>query len=299
MSSHPAHSPSKTTAYVPSNSVFKDDIFRGKVLFCTGGGTGICQKMVEAVMRHGASAFIFGRRENVLHLAASALSTDTLQRCSYAAGDVRSVESLEKAVAKCIAEFGRIDFVISGAAGNFLCPIDQLSSNAFKSVVEIDLLGTYNTVKATLPHIKASQGSFISVSATLHYYGTPLQAHVSSAKAGVDALSQALAVEFGPHGIRSNVIAPGLIGDTEGFTRLSTPESQKTILKNIPLRRFGTRGDIANATVFLFSPAASYITGTILICDGGEHHTRTPASFGDSDPTKQDLNKTKKPSSKL
>ncbi|KAA1136355.1 hypothetical protein PGTUg99_027296 [Puccinia graminis f. sp. tritici] len=278
-------------ANVPSSSVFKDDIFRGKVLFCTGGGTGICQKMVEAVMRHGASAFIFGRRENVLHATSSDLSRHTLQRCSYASGDVRSIESLERAVAKCISEYGRIDFVIAGAAGNFLCPIDQLSPNAFKSVVEIDL--------ATLPHLKKTKGSFISVSATLHYFGTPLQAHVSSAKAGVDALSQSVAVEFGPHGIRSNVIAPGPIGDTEGMSRLSTPESQKTILKNIPLQRFGTRGDIANAAVFLFSPAASYITGTILICDGGEHHTRPSTSFDAYRQTNEGGNKPRKPNSKL
>ncbi|KAH9472445.1 hypothetical protein MJO28_001700 [Puccinia striiformis f. sp. tritici] len=286
-------------AYVPSSSVFKDDIFRGKVLFCTGGGTGICQKMVEAVMLHGASAFIFGRRENVLHATATELSKNTLQRCSYASGDVRSVESLAKAVAKCISEYGRIDFVIAGAAGNFLCPIDQLSSNAFKSVVEIDLLGTYNTIKATLPHVKKTQGSFISVSATLHYFGTPLQAHVSSAKAGVDALSQALAVEFGPHGIRSNVIAPGLINDTEGFSRLSTPESRKIIMQSIPLQRFGTRGDIANVAVFLFSPAASYITGTILICDGGEYHTRTASSMGSYGPAEGVDSKSQKSHSKL
>lgn len=250
-------------------------------------------------MRHGASAFIFGRRENVLHATASDLTKQTLQRCSYASGDVRSLASLEKAVEKCISEYGRIDFVIAGAAGNFLCPIDQLSTNAFKSVIEIDLLGTYNTIKATLPYIKKAQGSFISVSATLHYFGTPLQAHVSSAKAGVDALSQAVAVEFGPHGIRSNVIAPGPIGDTEGLSRLSTSESRKAILQSIPLQRFGTRGDIANTAVFLFSPAASFITGTVLIVDGGEHHLRSTNSYGSYGLTKEDGNTTKKSNSKL
>ncbi|MBW0464800.1 hypothetical protein O181_004515 [Austropuccinia psidii MF-1] len=266
---------------VISNTVFKDDIFRGKVLFCTGGGSGICQKMVEAVMRHGASAFIFGRRENLLHSTATQLSrSSTIHRCSYAAGDVRNLESLQKAVQQCIQEFGRLDFVIAGAAGNFLCPIDQLSTNAFRSVVEIDLLGTYNTMKATLPYLKKTQGSFISVSATLHYVGTPLQAHVSAAKAGVDALSQVMAVEFGPYGIRSNIIAPGPISDTEGFSRLSTPNTQKTLAGIIPLQRFGTRDDIANAAVFLFSPAASFITANILVCDGGENHLRASNMMG-------------------
>ncbi|CAH7687070.1 2,4-dienoyl-CoA reductase [Phakopsora pachyrhizi] len=200
-----------------SNSVFKGDIFNGKVLFCTGGGSGICQKIVEAVMRH----------------------------------------SLQAAIDKCVEEFGRIDFVVAGAAGNYLCPIDQLSSNGFKSVVDIDL--------AALPSLKQTKGSFLSISATLHYVGTPLQAHVSAAKAGVDALSQAIAVEFGPHGIRSNVIAPGPISGTEGFSRLSTPEILKNLTKKIPLQRVGTKDDIANSAIFLFSPAASFITGAILV----------------------------------
>ncbi|KAG0149257.1 hypothetical protein CROQUDRAFT_653828 [Cronartium quercuum f. sp. fusiforme G11] len=235
--------------------------------------------MVEAMMRHGASAFIFGRRANVLEQTAKELASRTGQKCSFAAGDVRKLESLQAAVESCVKEFDRIDFVIAGAAGNFLCPIDQLSSNAFKSVIEIDLLGTYQTIKATLPHVKKAGGSYISVSATLHYAGTPLQAHVSAAKAGVDALSQAVAVEFGPHGVRSNIIAPGPIADTEGFSRLSTPESHDTLTQGIPLQRFGSRDDIGNATVFLFSSAASYITGSVLVVDGGEHHLRATTSL--------------------
>ncbi|EGG12662.1 uncharacterized protein MELLADRAFT_41456 [Melampsora larici-populina 98AG31] len=274
MKSNPSVSP------VLSNTVFKDDIFRGKVLFCTGGGTGICKKMVEAVMRHGASAFIFGRREEVLSKTCEELINSTQQKCSFSSGDVRKIESLQSAVESCIKEFGRIDFVIAGAAGNFLSSIDQLSVNGFKSVIEIDLLGTYHTMKATLPYVKKTGGSFISVSATLHYVGTPFQAHVSAAKAGVDALSQAMAVEFGPFGIRSNVIAPGPIADTEGFSRLSTSETRKTMAQGIPLQRFGSRDDIGNTTVFLFSPAASFITGTIIVVDGGENHLRSTTSLG-------------------
>ncbi|KAH9812879.1 hypothetical protein DFH28DRAFT_898581 [Melampsora americana] len=267
---------------VISNTVFKDDIFRGKVLFCTGGGTGICKKMVEAVMRHGASAFIFGRRTEVLEKTSKELSNLTKQKCSFASGDVRRLDSLQSAVESCIKEFGQIDFVIAGAAGNFLSPIDQLSVNAFKSVIEIDLVN--HTIKATLPHVKKTSGAYISVSATLHYVGTPLQAHVSAAKAGVDALSQAIAVEFGPFGIRSNVIAPGPIADTEGFSRLSTSETRKTMAQGIPLQRFGHRDDIGNATVFLFSPAACFITGTILVVDGGENHLRATSSLSSNYP---------------
>lgn len=104
----------------------------------------------------------------------------------------------------------------SGAAGNFLAPISALSSNAFRTVLEIDTLGTYNAIKSTLPYVRQAKGAYIHLSATLHYRATPYQAHVSAAKAGVDALSKVLAVEEGPSGVRSNVIAPGPIGGTEG-----------------------------------------------------------------------------------
>ena len=154
-------------------------------------------------------------------------------------------------------------------------------------------LGTFNTFKATIPHIRQSHGSYIHVSATLHYrgkanpdwidfgvlttllVGLPYQAHVSSAKAGVDALSRVIAVEEGPWGIRSNVIAPGPIAATEGMSRLGVSGSERTIESFIPLGRQGVVQDIANATVFLFSDAASLITGEALVVDGGLQHLST------------------------
>jgi len=192
-----------------------------------------------------------------------------------------------------------------GAAGNFLAPIAALSENAFKTVIEIDMvrnpflgvqvaqfqpihrkIGTFNTIKATLPYVRKSQGAYIHVSATLHYSGrllhmcihydfllmtsispgVPHQSHASAAKAGVDALSAVLAVEEGPNGVRSNVVAPGAIANTEGFVRLALGDKKRT---SYPLGREGVIGDIANATVFLFSDAASYITGQVLPVDGG------------------------------
>lgn len=171
-------------------------------------------------------------------------------QCIATSADVRDVDQLAKAVEATVKAFGKIDFVICGAAGNLcvhlpstihhlfittsvdqrttlisshprlhpwlteltphsLAPISGLSPRAFKTVIEIDLLGTYNTIKATLPHVRSAKGSYVHISATLHYRGVPYQAHVGAAKAGVDALSQALAVEEGPRGVRSNVIAPG------------------------------------------------------------------------------------------
>ncbi|KAJ3824517.1 hypothetical protein EV361DRAFT_985927 [Lentinula raphanica] len=255
-----------------STDVFKNDIFKGKVLFCTGGGSGICRGMTEAVMRHGADAVIVGRKLERLTQTAKELSAATGRTCIPAQADVRQPKMLQDAVKKTIAQFGRIDYVICGAAGNFLAPISGLSENAFKTVMEIDTLGTYNTVKATIAHVRQSKGSYIHVSATLHYKATPYQVHVSAAKAAVDALSAVLAVEEGPHGVRSNVIAPGPIGNTEGMQRLSNLADGNG--SQTPLGRVGEIKDVANATVFLFSEAASYVTGQIIVVDGAMEHMR-------------------------
>jgi len=232
------------------------------------------------MMRHGANAAIVGRNLERLTQTAKELSDATGRTCIPTQADVRQPKTLHDAVAKTIEQFGRIDYVICGAAGNFLAPISGLSENGFKTVLEIDTLGTYNTIKATLQHIRASKGAYIHVSATLHYRATPFQVHVSAAKAAVDALSAVLAVEEGPHGVRSNVIAPGPIGGTEGMDRLSTKRpgvnggTETGAGGMFPAGRLGTVQDIGNATVFLFSDAAAFITGQVVVVDGGSEHLR-------------------------
>ncbi|KAJ7505780.1 2,4-dienoyl-CoA reductase [Mycena galericulata] len=257
-----------------SSSVFKDDIFNGKVVFCTGGGSGICRGMTQAMMRHGANATIVGRKAERLTQTAKELTAATGKKCLPCQADVRHPQALKDAVAKTIEVYGRIDFVICGAGGNFLAPISAVSENAFRAVVEIDTLGTYHTIKATIAHLRATKGAYIHVSAMMHYKGTPLQAHVSAAKAGVDALSAVLAVEEGPYGVRSNVIAPGATAGTEGMDRLEG-KGAGSIEYLYPLGRMAAISDIENATVFLFSDAASYITGQILPVDGASEQVRT------------------------
>lgn len=160
--------------------------------------------------------------------------------------------------------------------------MNQLSPNAFKSVIDIDVLGSYNTIKAVLPHLvksaqahktdgktppaKGTGGRIIFVSATLHYHGsTPMQTHVSAAKAAVDALCYATAIEQGPLGITSNIIAPGPIADTEGVDRLSEKGQRDASAKVIPSGRYGTVKEIADATVYLFSDAGNYVNGNALV----------------------------------
>jgi peroxisomal 2,4-dienoyl-CoA reductase len=139
-------------------------------------------------------------------------------------------------------------------------------------VIDIDVLGSFNTVKACLPHLKASRGRIIFVSATLHYSGTPFQSHVSAAKAAIDALSQVLAVELGPFGITSNVIAPGPIGATEGMARLANSEQTEVVKRATPLQRFGEAYEIADATIYLLAETGSFVNGAVLVVDGGSWH---------------------------
>lgn len=254
------------------NSVWKPDLFKDKVVFVTGGAGTICRVQTEAMILLGANAAIVGRNKEKTDRAAEEMGQlrPGARVISCPNTDVRDVHSIAKAVELTVKELGRIDFVIAGAAGNFLADFNHLSSNAFAAVVNIDLLGSFNTVKATFNELKKTKGSIIFVSATLHYYGVPFQIHVGAAKAGVDALSNALAVELGPLGIRSNCIAPGLIAGTEGMERLVS--DSKDFVRKVPLLRLGTTRDIADATVYLFSPAASYVTGTVQIVDGGNWH---------------------------
>jgi peroxisomal 2,4-dienoyl-CoA reductase len=183
--------------------------------------------------------------------------------------DVRDYAQVEAALAATVEHFGHVDIVVNGAAGNFLCSAEQLSPNGFGTVVDIDLKGTFNVCRAAFEQLKKHRGQILNISATLHYGGTPMQLHVSAAKAGVDALTRNLAVEWGAHGIRANAIAPGPIEDTEGMSRLVPPDIKERLRQRIPLGRYGLIRDIEQCAVFLCSDAASYINGACIVVDGG------------------------------
>ncbi|KAI1764776.1 sporulation protein-like protein [Hypoxylon sp. FL1150] len=266
------------------SNVWKQGIFDGRVVFVTGGAGTICSAQTRALVHLGADACIIGRNQQKTEDAAKDIATARKGAKVIGIGgcDVRNPESLVKAAETCVKELGAIDFVIAGAAGNFVAPISGLTSNGFKTVMDIDVLGTYNTVKATIPYLiesakrnKANEngltgGRIIYVSATFHYTGMPMQAHVMAAKASVDSLMASVALEYGPYGVTSNVIAPGGIEGTEGMERLSSNKDVKAIAASIPLGRFGTVRDIADSTVYLFSDAANYVTGEVLVVDGAD-----------------------------
>ncbi len=248
--------------------VFADNILQGKVAFVTGGGTGITGGVARAFAEKGASLAIVSRNEDHL-IPMKQLIEENGGECMAIAADVRDYASVEEAIKKAAGHFGKIDILVNGAAGNFLCAADQLSSNGFGTVVDIDTKGTFNVCRAAFEELKKSKGQILNISATLHYLATPMQIHVSAAKAGVDAITRNLSAEWGRHGIRVNGIAPGPIEDTEGMKRLLMPELKEKITRKIPLGRFGRIADIENAALFLASDAASYINGVTLVVDGG------------------------------
>ncbi|MFK7989193.1 MAG: SDR family oxidoreductase [Sandaracinaceae bacterium] len=261
-------------------SVFKDDILKDKVAFVTGGGSGICRGITEAFMAHGADAAIVGRKAERLQKAAAEMSEATGRACLATPADVRDPALVEAAIDATLARFGRIDIVVNGAAGNFLAPAAALSYNAFRTVMDIDTNGTFNVCRAAFERtLRDNGGLILNISATLHYTATPLQAHASAAKAAVDSLTRSLALEWGPSNIRVNAIAPGPIDDTEGMARLAPPKMKEKLTETIPMKRFGTVEDIANAAVFLASDAASYVHGEVFVVDGGAWLPGMAAAF--------------------
>ncbi len=249
-------------------NTFNEDILQGKVAFVTGGGTGITGGVARAFAEHGAHLAITSRKqENLDEMKATVEAFGG--KCLTVAADVRDYEAVERAIGATIEHYGKIDIVVNGAAGNFLCAADQLSANGFGTVVDIDTKGTFNVCRAAFEQLKGSRGQIINISATLHYLATPMQIHVSAAKAGVDAITRNLSVEWGRHGIRVNGIAPGPIEDTEGMKRLLMPELKEKMMRKIPVGRFGRIVDIENAALFLASDAASYVNGVTLVVDGG------------------------------
>lgn len=252
-----------------SEKIFVNDFLKDHVAFVTGGGTGITGGIARAFAEAGASVALVSRKLEHLEPAAQAIN-EKGGRAFAVAADVRVPDEVEHAIAATIEKFGKIDIVINGAAGNFLCKAEDLSPNGFGTVVDIDLKGTFNVCRAAFVQLKEHRGQILNISATLHYLGTPRQLHVSAAKAGVDALTRNLAVEWGRYGIRVNGIAPGPIEDTEGMRRLVPEPYKEQLRKIIPLGRLGRIADIEQAALFLCSDAASFINGTILVVDGGQ-----------------------------
>ena len=266
-----------------SSTVFREGLFDGQVALITGGGTGIGFGIAELMASLGAHVVLASRKPEHLEPATEKL-TQAGGKATSVQLDVRDAEKVKSAVAQVRAQLGRIDVLVNNAAGNFYAPSETMSANAWRSVIEIDLFGTFFCSQAVAPVMREQGGGrIVNISMTLHYRGWPLMAHATAAKGGIDALTRTLAVEWAPHGIRVNAIAPGPI-PTEGVRKAFIPPSDSGVIdlfaveramgdyakKAIPLQRWGAPLDIANGVAFLASSAGDWVTGAIFVIDGGE-----------------------------
>lgn len=260
-----------------SNEIFAPGLMKGKVLFVTGGGSGIGLGICLAFARLGAKVGICGRTESKLATAVEAIKRAGAEDVFYMKADVRKPEECEAALNAVGAKWGKVDVFVNNAAGNFMSLLEDVSPNAFSTVIDIDLRGTFHMAKAALPWLrKASQDGggalMIAISATLYYTAMPFQGHAAAAKAAIDSLTKTFAAEWSEDGIRVVSIAPGPIADTEGGPtgRVfgAAGAGERDIRKTVPLGRYGTVDDIANTALFLASAGGNFITGTNVVVDG-------------------------------
>lgn len=244
--------------------------FSGRHVVVFGGTTGINLGIADAFAARRARVVVASRKPENVEAAAAALRRHGGEVLGVQA-DVRDFDAVGRAFQAARDRFGEIDVLVSGAAGNFLAEANQLSSNGFKVVVDIDLNGTFHVMRQAFPHLRKPGASVINLTAPQAVLPIRHQVHVCAAKAGVDQVTRVLALEWGTAGVRVNAISPGAIAGTEGAKRL-TPrgmDAERAAREWVPLGRLGTPDDVAQLAMFLASEQASWMSGAIIPCDGG------------------------------
>lgn len=250
---------------------FNQGLFAGKVAFVAGGTSGINLGIAKCFAELGAKVAVVGRNAEKATKAALSIGKGALGLSA----DVRDYDAIRAAMERVAGELGKMDIVVSGAAGNFLAPALGMSANAFRTVVDIDLNGTFNVFRGCHDFLNLPGASLIAITAGQAINASPLQAHVCAAKAGVNQLVRVLALEWGPD-VRVNGISPGGTFGTEGLARLAPGITGDDVQSAVAMKRWGRIEEVAESAAFLCSPAARYVTGTILYCDGG-------ATLGDAE----------------
>jgi NAD(P)-dependent dehydrogenase (short-subunit alcohol dehydrogenase family) len=252
--------------------MFSSDLLSHKRILITGGGTGLGKAMAHRFLDLGATVYICGRREEVLEQTATELSNATKGPIHALPCDVRNLDAIE-AMIDTIWKTAPLDVLVNNAAGNFIARTEELSPRAFESVIGIVLLGTLHaTMACGRRWLKAAHpGTVLGISATYAPVGSAYVVPSAISKAGVEALTRSLAVEWGNRGIRMNAIAPGPIPTQGAFSRLMPrPDLEALALDRNPMHRFGTTEELANLAAFLISDGSAYINGEIIRMDGGE-----------------------------
>ena len=253
--------------------MFKDNLLKNKTIIITGGGSGLGKSMARRFGELGANIVISGRRKEVLEEAASEFSKSDINVLTCP-GDVRKIEDVELMSKQTIDKFGKIDALLNNAAGNFISPTEMLSQNAFKAVIDIVLMGTWNCTSVIGKEmIKNKSGNILSIVTTYAWTGSPFVVPSAAAKAGVLAMTRSLAVEWGRHNIRFNAIAPGPFPTKGAWSRLMPPgfdDFEDNMKNKIPMKGFGERHELENLASYLMSDGSAYINGEVITIDGGE-----------------------------
>ena len=253
--------------------MFEKDLLNGKTIVVTGGGTGLGKSMSRRFGELGANIVISGRRKEKLEDTADEFSKLGINVLTCP-GDVRKLEDVELMTSQTLDKFGTIDCLLNNAAGNFISPTEMLSPNAFKVVIDIVLMGTWNcTSTIGKEMIKNKKGNVLSIVTTYAWTGSPYVVPSAAAKAGVLAMTRSLAVEWGKHNIRFNAIAPGPFPTKGAWSRLMPPgfeDFEDGMKDKIPMKRFGERHELENLASYLMSDGSAYVNGEVVTIDGGE-----------------------------
>jgi len=253
--------------------MFKNDLLKNKTIIITGGGTGLGKSMATRFGELGANLVLTSRRQQVLDEAALDINDKTGAEILTVSTDIRHSDQVTEMVKKAIDKFGKIDCLLNNAAGNFISPTENLSENAFRTIIDIVLVGTFNCTQAAGKAMRDSEGGVIlNIVTTYAFTGSGYVVPSACAKSGVLAMTRSLAVEWAKYGIRTNAIAPGPFPTKGAWKRLVPPglNIEKKMMERVPLKRFGEHDELANLASYLMADESAYMNGEVITMDGGE-----------------------------